>query len=42
VKHIVQSIRALNTFKDEINKDQLEIVGAYYPFVSGKIDLIKN
>jgi carbonic anhydrase len=42
VKYIVQSIRALNTFKDEINKDQLEIVGAYYPFVSGKIDLIKN
>lgn len=42
VQHIVKTIRGLNTLQEAINNNTLEVVGAYYPFVSGQVELLKN
>jgi carbonic anhydrase len=41
IGYIVKTLIDLSTFKNEISQNKLEIVGAYYPFVSGKVEMLK-
>lgn len=42
VKHIVDVLNQMPQFADELKKGQLKTVGAFYPFISGKVDFLNN
>jgi carbonic anhydrase len=41
VRHIVEIISKTTRFSKDINDDKLLVTGAFYPFVSGKVEFLK-
>jgi carbonic anhydrase len=40
IKYIVDQIKKSETFFSEITNNTLKVVGAYYPFISGKVEFL--
>jgi carbonic anhydrase len=40
IKYIVDQIKKSETFFSEINNNTLKVIGAYYPFISGKVEFL--
>lgn len=42
ITHVVDLLNKTPQFKTDIEKGSLQVVGAYYPFVSGQVEFLKN
>lgn len=42
INHVVDLLNKTPQFKTDIEKGSLKVVGAYYPFVSGQVEFLKN